>query len=508
MEKIYFFLIFFLSSTIFSQLVLKDGYVYQDGNFEVLDISIANEKILKIGKNLKGKEYESLKGLYIYPGFVDAHLHIFGIGKEMEEVNLKNTKSMDEIIEKIKEKFPNIEKNKWIIGRGWDQNLFQSKELPDNKLLSEVFKENPVVLFRVDGHMLLANKKAIELAMVKEEEKIEGGKIIFEKGIFSDKAMEKIIKTIPEPDLTEIENTLKNSLNHLKNIGIVAVSDAGIDFKTLKAYISLSRKNKIPIIVYAMLEADDPNFEEIIKNGPINNEFFKMQTVKVYMDGALGSWGAYLSKPYKDKPEIKGNLVTDFEKLCKILELCKKYNFKVSIHSIGDEATTIALNAIEKVKMKPFSVRLEHLQILKPKDLKRMSKLKVVGSVQPYHYFSDLKFLYERIDKNSPFLFYPWKTLLEKKILLLFGSDAPVESPDFFEGFFSSILRKEEGLLKKEALKAYTLNNFIFYNEKNMGKIKKGYYANFTILNKDIFKEINGVYVWGTMVKGKWVLRR
>lgn len=508
MEKIYFFLIVFFSSTIFSQLILKDGYVLKDGNFEILDISISNGKILKIGKNLKGKEYENLKGLYIYPGFVDSHLHIYGIGKEMEEVNLKGTKSMDEIIERIKEKFPNIEKNKWIIGRGWDQNLFQSKELPDNKLLSEVFKENPVVLFRIDGHMLLVNKKAIEISNIEKTEKIEGGEIIFVKGIFSDKAMDKIILAIPEPNLPEIENTLKNSLNHLKNIGLVAVSDAGIDFKTLKAYISLFRRNEIPIIVYAMLDADVPNLEEIIKNGPINNEFFKMQTVKVYMDGALGSWGAYLSKPYKDKPETKGNLVTDFEKICKILVLCKKYNFKVAIHSIGDEATTIALNAIEKAKMKPFSVRLEHLQILKPNDLKRMKKLKVVASCQPYHYFSDLKFLYERIDKNSSFLFYPWNSFLKKGILLLFGSDAPVESPDFFEGFFSSILRKEEGLLKKEALKCYTLNNFIFYNEKNMGKIKKGYYANFTILNKNIFKEIDGVYVWGSMVKGKWVLRR
>lgn len=508
MEKIYFFLFIFFSSTIFSQLILKDGYVYQDENFERLDISIIDGKILKIGKDLKGKEYESLKDLYIYPGFVDSHLHVYGIGKEMEEINLKGTKSMDEIIDRIKEKFPNIEKNKWIIGRGWDQNLFSKKEIPDNNLLSINFPENPVVLFRIDGHMLLANKRAIEISNVEKTEKIEGGEMIFEKGIFSDKAMDNIIKAIPEPDLAEIEKTLKNSFNYLANLGFMAVGDAGIDFKTLKAYISLSRKNEIPIIVYAMLEADDPHFEEIIKNGPINNEFFKMQTVKVYMDGALGSWGAFLSKPYKDKPESKGNLVTNFEKLCKILELCKKYNFKVAIHSIGDEATTIALNAIEKVKMKPFSVRLEHLQILKPNDLKRMSKLKVVASLQPYHYYSDLKFLYERIDKNAPFLFYPWKTLLENKILLLFGSDAPVESPDFFEGFFSTILRKEEGLEKKEALKCYTLNNFIFYNEKDMGKIKKGYYANFTILNKDIFKEINGVYVWGTMVKGKWLFKR
>lgn len=508
MEKMYFFLFIFLSSTIFSQLVLKDGYVYKDGNFELLDISISEGKILKIGKNLKGKEYESLKGLYIYPGFVDSHLHIYGIGKEMEEVNLKGTRSVDEIIERIKEKFPNIEKNKWIIGRGWDQNLFYKKEIPDNNLLSMNFPENPVVLYRVDGHMLLANKRAIEISNVEKTKNIEGGEIVFEKGIFSDKAMDNIIKAIPEPELAEIENTLKNSFNHLKNIGIVAASDAGVDFKTLKAYISLSRKNEIPIIIWAMLEADDPHFEEIIKNGPINNEFFKMQTVKVFMDGALGSWGALLSKPYKDKPESDGNLVTDFEKLCKILKFCKEYNFKVAIHSIGDEATTIALNAIEKVKIKPHSVRLEHLQILKPKDLERMKKLKVVVSVQPYHYFSDLKFLYDRIDKNAPFLFYPWKTFLKQKILLLFGSDAPVESPDFFEGFFSSILRKEEGLEKKEALKCYTLNNFIFYNEKYMGKIKKGFYANFTILNKDILKEINGVYVWGTMVKGKWVFKR
>ncbi|MEJ5166547.1 MAG: amidohydrolase [Thermoanaerobaculia bacterium] len=508
MDKALFLLYFIISTFLFSQIVLKDAYIYKDGRFEKLDILVKDGKILKVGKDLKGEKEEILKDLFIYPGFVDCHLHVYGIGRELEEVNLKGVKSEEEIIERIKEKHPSLEKGKWVIGRGWDQNFFEDKKLPDSKLLSDVFKENPVILYRIDGHMLLANRKALEVADQESFKDIEKGEADFEKGLFSDRAMEIFSKAIPEPSLKEIEETLKKGLNHLKDLGFIAVGDAGIDSKILKAYLSLSRKGEIPIIVYGMLEAEDPDFEKIIKNGRVEKEYFKMNTVKVFMDGALGSWGAYLSVPYKDRPDRKGNLITDFNELLRILTLCKRYDFKVAIHSIGDEATTIALNAIERAKMKKESVRLEHLQIVKPKDLKRMKKLGVVASVQPYHFISDSKFLYERIDKNFPFLFYPWKSFLKENILLLFGSDAPVESPNFLEGFMASLSREGEAVSPEEAIKSYSYNNFVFFGEKDAGKIEKGWYANFTILNKDITKEKEGIKVWASMVKGKWVLKK
>lgn len=508
MEKTLFLIYLIFSPLLFSQFVLKNGYVFVNGNFEKLDILIEGEKISKIGKNIDGKQVENLKGLYIYPGFVDSHLHIYGIGKEMEVVNLRGTRSMKEVIERIKENYPDIKKGIWIIGRGWDQNLFENKEIPDNKLLSEEFKENPVILYRVDGHMLLANQRAIEIAGPENFKDVEKGEAILEKGLFSDKSMEIFSNSIPQPSLQDIENTLKKGLNHLRDLGITAACDAGIDSRILKVYLSLSRKGEIPIIVYAMLEADDPDFENIIENGKVEREFFKMNTVKVYMDGALGSWGAYLSVPYKDRKERSGNLVTDYKKLLKVLELCKKYGFKVAIHSIGDEATTIALKAIEEAKMKKGSVRLEHLQIVKPSDLKKMKKLGVLASVQPYHFVSDLKFLYDRIDKNQPFLFYPWKSFLKEGIILLFGSDAPVESANFLEGFTASINREGEGLNPWEAINSYTYNNYLFYGEKGSGKIEEGWFANFTVLNKDITKEKEGIEVWANMVKGKWILKK
>lgn len=508
MDKTLFLLYFIISPFLFSQIVLKNAYIYKDGRFEKMDIQVKDGKILKVGKDLKGEKEENLKDLFIYPGFVDCHLHVYGIGRELEEVNLKGVRSELEIIERIKEKYPSIEKGKWIIGRGWDQNFFEDKKLPDNKLLSEFFKENPVVLYRIDGHMLLANRKALEVANQESFKDIEKGEAEFEKGLFSDRAMEIFSKTIPKPTLKEIEETLKKGLNHLKDLGLTAVGDAGIDSQILKAYLSLSRKGEIPIIVYGMLESEDPDFEKIIKNGKAEKEFFKMNAVKVFMDGALGSWGAYLSVSYKDRPERKGNLITDFNELYRILNLCKRYDFKVAIHSIGDEATTIALNAIERAKMKKGSVRLEHLQIVKPKDLKRMKKLGVVASVQPYHFISDLKFLYERIDRDLPFLFYPWNSFLKENILLLFGSDAPVEDANFLEGFFASIYREGEGITPQEAINSYSYNNYVFFGEKNIGKIEKGWYANFTVLNKDITKEKEGIKVWASMVKGKWVLKK
>ncbi len=506
----YFGFIFFLliSTTPFSQKVLKDGYVYHKKGFKKLDILIEGQKIIKIGKNLKGKAEESLKGLYIYPGFVDSHLHINGIGKEKDEVNLKGCKNIKEILEKLKEKYKEVEKGVWIIGRGWDQNLFEKKEILDNKLISKEFKENPLVLYRVDGHMLLANEKAMEISKIDKDTKVEGGEIIFEKGLFSDKAMDLILKNIPKPNEGKIKSTLKNSFKYLKTLGFISLNDLGIDHKTLKAYISLEEKGEIPLIVYAYIDAEDRDLENLLKKGPIIKENFKLIGVKVFMDGALGSWGAYLSIPYKDKPNSLGNLVTSYDKLLKILYLSKRYGFKVAIHSIGDEATTIVLKAIEKAKPEPLTVRLEHLQILKYSDLDKMKNLKVVASVQPYHYFSDLKMLYDRIDKDLKFLFYPWKSFLKNKILLLAGSDAPVENPDFKEGFLSLINRERENLEGFEAIEAYTLNNFIFHREKNMGKIEKGYFANFTILNKDILKEKEGIEVWGTMLKGKWIYRR
>lgn len=508
MDKTLFLLYLIISSLLFSQIILKDAYIYKDGRFEKLDIQVKDGKILKVGKDLKGEKEEDLKDLYIYPGFVDCHLHIYGIGRELEEVNLKGVRSEKEIIERILQKYPSVEKGKWIIGRGWDQNIFEDKKLPESKLLSEIFKENPVVLYRIDGHMLLANGKALEMAKGEGFKDIEKGEADFEKGLFSDRAMEIFSKAIPEPSLKEIEETLKRGLNHLKDLGFTAVGDAGIDSRILKAYLSLSRKGEIPLIVYGMLEAEDPDFEKIIKNGRVEKEFFKMNTVKVFMDGALGSWGAYLSVPYKDRPERKGNLVTDFNGLLRILNLCKRFGFKVAIHSIGDEATTIALNAIERAKMKKGSVRLEHLQIVKPSDLKRMKKLGVVASVQPYHFVSDLKFLYDRVDRDLPFLFYPWKSFLKENILLLFGSDAPVESPNFLEGFMASLSRQGEGLSPREAINSYSYNSYVFFGEKDTGKIEKGWYANFTVLNKDITKEKEGIKVWASMVKGKWVLKK
>lgn len=507
MEKIFTFFLIIFPVIIFSQIVLKDGYVYKNGKFEKLDILIKGEKIIKVGKDIKGKEEESLRDLYIYPGFFDSHLHVYGIGKEMEIVNLKGCKSMEEIIERIKEKYPSIKKDKWIIGRGWDQNLFELKKLPDNKLISEVFKENPVVLYRVDGHMLLANKRAIEIAKVEDLKEIEGGEVDKEKGLYSDKAMEPFLDAMPVENIKEIEITLKKSFDYLKSSGFVAVSDAGIDLNVLKAYLSLSRKREIPIIVYAMLDANIPDLEEVLKNGPINEKNFKLDTLKIFMDGALGSWGAYLSIPYKDRPSSKGILVTPYENLLNILKLCKKYNFKAAIHSIGDEATTIAIKAIEKAGMKKGYVRLEHLQLLKQEDLKKMKNLKIFASLQPYHYISDLKFLYDRLDKNISLLLYPWRSFLNNGIKILFGSDSPVESANFLEGYFAAIERENEGIKAEEAILAYTLNGFIFYGEEKMGRIEKGYYANFTVLNKNILKEKENIKVCGTMVKGKWVYR-
>ena len=509
-----FYLIFATScnNTMEVDLIISNAKVYTvNENFDILEsFAVKDGKIIEVGssklirKKYKSKNTIDAKGKTIMPGFIDAHCHFYGYGKNMRELSLYNTKSFDEIIKIIKN---SKIKERWIIGRGWDQNDWKEKQFPDKKKLDILFPNTPIFLTRIDGHAALVNQKALDLAEINVSTKVKGGKILKEKGeltgVLIDKAMNLIQNKIPKIDKKEIKEALKKAeLDCFKN-GLTTVSDAGLSKKIINIINEMHQENELKIRVYCMVSDDKENLNYFLEKGPLKTDRINVTSVKSFSDGALGSRGACLIQPYTDENTNYGLFFKNENYFLSLAEKCYENNFQLNIHCIGDSATRIILQVYSKIleKNNDRRWRIEHCQVVNEKDFKKFQEYKIIPSVQPTHATSDMPWAIKRLGKKRLKYSYANKMLLEYAGTIALGTDFPIEKINPILTFYAATIRKdskgfpnkgfqtENALSKEETLKGMTIwAAYANFEEKEKGSIEKDKVADFVILNQNIME--------------------
>jgi len=515
-------------------LIIANAKIYTvNETFELVEaLAIKEGKIIAVGtsKEIKekyqAKETIDAKSQFVYPGFYDAHAHLYRLGITMQTVNLRDTKSYDEVVARVVA-FQNEKKVDFIEGRGWDQNDWENKEFPSRVKLDSLFPDTPVVLTRIDGHAMLVNGKAMELAGITPITKIEGGQIevIAGKttGILVDNAME-LIKTItPEPNLKTKIQALKDAQQTVFNYGITTINEAGLERDIIELIDSLQRVNQLDLNVYAMALASKKNLDYYTQKGIYKTDRLNVCSFKFMGDGALGSRGACLHLPYSDKPKQFGALLTPIEETRRIAQQIANSDYQMNAHAIGDSTNTVLLKIYKEVlKDKPNRRwKIEHAQIMQEQDFDYFT-LGIIPSVQPTHATSDMYWAEDRVGADRIKNSYAYKKILDKAGLIALGTDFPIEEVNPMLTFYAAVARKdlkkypengfqmENALTREQTLKGMTIwAAYSNFEEKEKGSLEIGKWADFTIFSEDIMTiDIDKVpYVLPTQVfvKGKKV---
>ncbi|BBM03000.1 amidohydrolase [Microbulbifer sp. GL-2] len=491
-------------------------------------------KVLVTGSNSElEKQYPDAnmidaRGKTLLPGLIDAHGHMLGLGQLNTMLDLRD-QPLEDALKSIKHHAKNLEPGEWLLGRGWNQVTWPGKQFPTSAQLDALEIDHPIWLRRVDGHAGWANSKALQLAGIdKTTQSPEGGEILRDTkgkptGILIDNAMGLLQKTIPAPTLAQEKKSLQNAFAKALSLGLTSVHDAGINEKTLQAYRELAKEGAIPLRVYPMLSVDSHNYTKLLKSGHIGSpeERLYMRSIKLSADGALGSRGAALIEPYHDRPAEKGLLLYPEDKMLSLLKLATDNDFQVNVHAIGDRANHTVLNHLEilnkEKSQKQHRHRIEHAQVIEVKDIPRFTQLNLIASMQPTHATSDKNMAGDRLGEKRLIGAYAWQTLLDQGTPIAAGSDFPVEPANPMFGLHAAVTRRdrqgnprkgwriEEVMTPEQALRAFTLDAaYASHQEKVMGNLEPGKFADFILLDRDIF-EIDPQEVWQVQVLETWV---
>lgn len=500
--------------TTFNNLVIDHGKVVA-ANVDVNDYSI--------DKTIDGE------GKVMLPGLIDAHGHLLGLGANLLEVDLRESTSAQNAAKMVADYAFAKPAQAWITGRGWNQELWSDRAFPTAQDLDKVVADRPVALARVDSHATWVNSKAMELAgITKDTKSPAGGEIIKDAdgnptGVFIDNASLLIEGHLPKASNAVYEQQLQAAGEHLLSNGITSMHDAGIGRDVYDFYLKEAVEGDLPVRVYAMVSATDPELSTMLGNGNIRdaNDFLYIRSVKAYGDGALGSRGAALLEPYSDAPHQHGLLLTQPEDMTQLFTTVIGAGFQLNYHAIGDKANHVALNEFETTFKTlggaELRNRIEHAQVIAPDDLARFAELNVLPSMQPTHATSDKNMAEDRIGKDRMKGAYAWKTLLDSGIALPLGSDFPVELANPFYGLHAAVTRQDrnnqpvkgwyahEALTIEQAFKGFTLDAaYAGHMEDTLGSLTKGKWADFILVDQDIFT-IKPEDIWKTKVHATYV---
>ncbi|TMP74872.1 amidohydrolase [Pseudoalteromonas sp. S1608] len=498
----------------FTTLVIKDGKVVKTG-----PDSLKN--------SFPGATLIDAKGKTLLPGLIDAHGHVIGLGNNLSQLDVRGAKSVDEVTAKLKE-FAKDKKG-WIIGRGWNQELWSNTRFPTAADLDKVVNDRPVILSRVDGHAIWVNSKALELANINADTSAPaGGEIIKDEfgkptGIFIDKAETLVTQHMPATSAQSVSNALDAAGKHLLSLGITSTHDAGIDKTTWQVYKQRAELGTLPLRIVAMLSAASPDLNMMLKAGRYQDsqDFLSIRSVKIYADGALGSRGAALIEEYADRANHFGLMLETQQKLEQLFTLTFKNGFSANTHAIGDRANKIVLDAYQNVFKQTGGIllrnRMEHAQIVSPEDIPRFKTLKIIPSMQPVHATSDMHMAEQRLTDKQLQGAYAWQTFLNQGSTIAAGSDYPVELANPFDGLYSAITRMDhnqlpengwrasEVLSREDALRAFTLGGaYAAHQEFKVGSLEQGKWADFILVDQDYFK-VPIKQLYKTQVLQTWI---
>ena len=470
------------------------------------------------------------KGRTLMPGLIDGHGHVMGLGFQLLTLDLSATRSLDEAKASIAAYAAANPNQKWIIGRGWNQESWGLGRFPTAADLDAVVADRPVWLERVDGHAGWANSAAMAAAGISVRSvSPKGGRIELiagkPSGVFVDAAMDLMAKAVPQPLAKERDLALFKAQGALVALGITGIADMGTSVDDWHAFRRAGDAGRLQVRIFSYAAGLDPVLA-IAGSEPtpwLYGDRLRMAGVKLYADGALGSRGALLKADYADKPGQRGLQFNEDTRLRNLVSRAAMDGFQVAVHAIGDRANAQVLDTFEAMNATYKGERrwrIEHAQIVDPIDIPRFAKLGVIASMQPVHQTSDRLMAEARLGSTRLTGAYAWKSMLDSGARIAFGSDTPVESPDPFAGLAAAITREDakgdplggwqpqERITREAALAGFTTGAaYAGFAEDKMGRLAPGYWADFLFVDRDPFFSTPGD-LRATKVIETWIAGR
>ena len=491
-------------------------------------------KVLAIGGSELSQRFPNATPLdgqnkVLLPGLIDAHGHVMGLGETLLQVDLRESQSAVDAAKMVQAYAKTQQELEWVTGRGWNQVLWPGKAYPTASSLDEYVNNKPVILSRVDGHASWVNSKALEIAdITKDTLDPPGGKIVRDNqgnptGVLIDNAENLILKHLPQTSEAILAAQLNAAGQQLLSEGITSAHDAGIDKVVYDYYKKRVAEHSLPVRIYPMIAATSPVLMQLLDKGHVQDQYdwLSIRSVKLYGDGALGSRGAALLKPYSDAPENNGLLVTRKNDLKPLFDLVLSKGFQLNYHAIGDRANRLALDqfadSFSRVGGRSLRNRVEHAQVINVDDIPRFKSLNIIPSMQPTHATSDMNMAEDRVGADRLKGAYAWQTFLKQGSPVAFGSDFPVELSNPFLGLHAAVTRQNqsnspkngwipsEAVTVKQAFRGFTLDAaYAAHQEKILGGLTEGKWADFILIDQDIFTMLPQD-IWKIQVLETWI---
>ncbi|MBL7941023.1 MAG: amidohydrolase [Flavobacteriales bacterium] len=505
------------ANTTYQAMAVRDGRIIELGP----ERQIMNRYAATVTYDAQGRP--------VYPGFIDGHCHFFGYGLNKQKIDLQGVRSWDEAIERTALFAKAHPKSDWILGRGWDQNLWADKTFPDNDELNELFPDRPIFLQRVDGHAAVVNQAALDRVGLSANSAIAGGILELRNGkptgLIVDNVADLFQKIFEDAEQTAKRQALLDAQTDCFEKGLTMVCDAGLDVGTIELIQQLQSEGLLKIRVYAMVADKPENLEHFAKAGPIDTDRLWVRSVKVYGDGSLGSRGALLKEPYSDVDSAyHGLLRASRTHMLEVANWCAQHDFQMVTHCIGDSMDGFMLDVYAEVLKGTNDKRwrIEHAQCMDPRDMHLFAENSIIPSVQPTHLLSDAPWAIDRLGQERFKTAYAWNSLRKQIGMVALGTDFPVEDIDPLATFYAAVVRKyrdgseivgspmAEALSREDALRGMTIWNAIAsFTENDLGSLETGKRADLVVLNGDPLKVdaemITKLRVEATFVNGEQV---
>lgn len=507
---------------LFESIVIQDGIVVGTGTVDEMR-ELAPEATVLDGQ-----------GRVMLPGLIDAHAHVLGLGQLLTQVDLTGATSLDETLQRVEQYATENPESPWIVGRGWNQELWDDTSFPTAQDLDQVVDDRPVFLSRIDGHAAWVNSVALQQGDVtRETQDPVGGRVIRDEqgdptGILVDAAETYVARFIPQESPEQVEQAIRLAIQEMLSLGITGVHDAGVSQSVWQIFQDLDNEGALAVHINAMIGGVTDQTRPWIAEGPVMpsaSSRLSLTGVKIYSDGALGSRGAAMLEPYDDEPGNRGLLFYNQSEMNEQVLTAISNGFQANVHAIGDAANRQVLDALEEaINAYPESSRhrVEHAQVVAVEDIPRFAELGLIASMQPTHATSDKNMAQDRIGATRLEGAYAWRTFLDQGTIIAAGSDFPVEPVNPFFGIHASVTRQDrsdeppggwfsdEAMTLREALQAFTLDAaYAAKSESLYGSLEPGKLADFILIDRDPFQippsELDNIKVLETWVEGKKV---
>jgi predicted amidohydrolase YtcJ len=477
-----------------------------DANGRLLAVGSRDEVMAKAA----GAPVHDARGATVVPGLIDAHAHLMGLGYALMRADLVGARSKSEVIARLQAFAAELPEGAWLLGRGWDQNLWSAKSFPTAADLDAAFPDRPVWLERIDGHAGWANSAALRRVErdLAGDWQPDGGQILRADGrptgVFIDAAARVVDDIVPPPDAAFRTEALERALEATARVGLTGVHDMGTSLADLELYHRFADEGRLTLRVVGYADGDAAALEALCREGPYRHDSgrLRMSGVKFYADGALGSRGAALLEPYSDDHGNRGLLVTPPEQLLEGMRKAHRCGVQVATHAIGDRGNRLVLDDYAEVlgegALSDHRWRIEHAQVATLADIPRFQQLHVIASMQPTHATSDMPWAEARVGRERLAGAYAWRRFLQSNVRLALGSDFPVESADPRLGLYSAVTRQDlagrppggwlpdQKLTPAEALRGFTTDAaWAGFTEAEVGRLAPGLRADFVLLDAD-----------------------